>query len=188
MDTGAQVNVIPLHTFNRLQAQCKLTPTKHSLTGYGGQMLTVKGTCALPCRYKDKETLMNFYIVNTQAPPVLGLKACLDLDLIKLVLSVNALKEDKSVMEEYADVFDGIGLFPGECTIHLKPDATPVVYPPRRIPLALRGRLKEELQKYGKTRSHSQGNRAHRLGKCTCGRGKTENRQTQNMLGSSRPQ
>ncbi|RXN11580.1 Retrovirus-related Pol poly from transposon [Labeo rohita] len=146
LDTGAQVNVIPLHTFDRLKAQCKLLPTKHSLTGYGGQVLTVEGTCALPCRYKDRETLMNFYIVNTQAPPVLGLKACLDLDLIKLVLSVNALKEDKSIMEEYPDVSDGIGLFPGECTIHLKPDATPVVYPPRRVPLALRGRLKEELQ------------------------------------------
>jgi hypothetical protein len=89
---------------------------------------------------------MNFYIVNTQAPPVLGLKACLDLDLIKLVLSVNALKDDKSILKDYADVFDGIGLFPGECTIHLQPNATPVVYPPRRIPLALRGRLKEELQ------------------------------------------
>lgn len=146
LDTGAQVNVIPLHTFDRLKAQCKLLPTKHSLTRYGGQVLAVEGTCVLPCRYKDRETLMNFYIVNTQAPPVLGLKACLDLDLIKLVLSVNALKEDKSIMEEYPDVFDGIGLFPGECTIHLKPDATPVVYPPRRVPLALRGRLKEELQ------------------------------------------
>lgn len=100
----------------------------------------------MPCRYKDRKTLMNFYVVSMQALPILGLKACLDLDLIKLVLSVNALKEDKSILEEYADVFDGIGLFPGECTINLKPDSTPVVYPPRRVPLAVRGRLKEELQ------------------------------------------
>lgn len=154
------MNVIPLHTFNMLKDQSKLTLTKHSLTGYGSQMLTVKGTCVLLCRYKERETLMNFYIVNMQALPVLGLKACLDLDLIKLVLSVNALKEDKSIMEEYADVFDGIGLFPEECTIHLKRNAT----------------------------GHSQGNRVHRLGECTCGRGKTENWQTQNMLGSPRLQ
>lgn len=83
------MNVIPLHTFKMLKDQSKLTPTKHSLTGYGSQMLTVKGTCVLPCRYKEIETLMNFYIVNMQALPVLGLKACLDLDLIKLVQVVH---------------------------------------------------------------------------------------------------
>ncbi|XP_056880704.1 uncharacterized protein LOC130521067 isoform X1 [Takifugu flavidus] len=40
----------------------------------------------------------------------------------------------------------GIGLFPGECTIHLDPKAIPVVHPPRRVPIALRKRLKMELQ------------------------------------------
>lgn len=49
-------------------------------------------------------------------------------------------------MEKFADVFKGIGLFPGECTIHLNPHATPVVHPPRRIPLALCSHLKEELE------------------------------------------
>jgi len=43
-------------------------------------------------------------------------------------------------------VFEGIGLFPGECTIHLDPNITPVVHPPRRVPFALRERLEHELQ------------------------------------------
>ena len=55
-----------------------------------------------------------------------------------------------SLIEEYADVFKGIGLFPGECTIHIDPSVTPVVHPPRRVPVALRKRLKEELQNMGK--------------------------------------
>uniref|UniRef100_A0A3P9LL44 Gypsy retrotransposon integrase-like protein 1 n=1 Tax=Oryzias latipes TaxID=8090 RepID=A0A3P9LL44_ORYLA len=49
-------------------------------------------------------------------------------------------------MDEFKDVFTGIGLFPGECTIHLDPKATPVVHPPRRVPHALRSRLKKELE------------------------------------------
>ena len=39
-----------------------------------------------------------------------------------------------------------IGLFPGECIINFDLDANPVVYPPRKIPLALRARLKKELE------------------------------------------
>ena len=89
--------------------------------------------------------MFKFYVVDTQAPPVLGLKACLDFGLIKLILSVSNTPE-VSLIEEYADVFKGIGLFPGECTIHIDPSVTPVVHPPRRVPVALRNCLKEELQ------------------------------------------
>ena len=51
----------------------------------------------------------------------------------------------QDVLDEYADLFQGIGLFPGTCKLHLKPDAVPVINPPRRIPEALRDRVKEEL-------------------------------------------
>ncbi|RXN13855.1 Retrovirus-related Pol poly from transposon [Labeo rohita] len=89
---------------------------------------------------------LDFFIVDTQSPPVLGLKACIDLDMIKLVLSVSSPERDaESIVDEFADVFTGIGLFPGECNIHLDPSATPVVHPPRRVPFALRDRLREEL-------------------------------------------
>ena len=82
-----------------------------------------------------------FDIVNTAAPPILGLRACLDLNLVKLVMSV----EPTSIPEEFTDVFKGIGKFPGECSLHVDPSAVPVVYPPRRIPFTLRDRLKQEL-------------------------------------------
>ena len=50
-------------------------------------------------------------------------------------------------MQEFKDVFTGIGLFPGECIIHLKQDAVPVVHPPRKVPVALRKPLKAELKR-----------------------------------------
>lgn len=89
---------------------------------------------------------MTFYLVDTNAPTVIGLKGCIDFGLIKLVLSVTETQKEVPILKEYADVFKGIGLFPGECTIHLDPHATPVVHPPRRVPLALCSHLKEELE------------------------------------------
>ena len=49
--------------------------------------------------------------------------------------------------KKYSDVFDGIGQLPGECEIYLRPNATPVVHPPRRVPVALRDKLKAELDR-----------------------------------------
>lgn len=64
------------------------------------------------------------HVDDTTAPPVLGLKACLDFGLIQLVMSVSQTP-GTNIMDEFLDIFSGIGLFPGECTIHLDPKATP---------------------------------------------------------------
>lgn len=145
LDTGASANVIPTRVFKTLRVQDVLEPSTRPLYGYGGEQLVVRGRCNMKCQYKDMQLLLKFHVVDTPAPPVLGLKACVDFGLIKFILSVSSTAE-MPVMEEFADVFKGIGLFPGECTIHVEPDAVPVVHPPRRVPIALRDRLREELQ------------------------------------------
>ena len=50
-------------------------------------------------------------------------------------------------MKEFPQAFKGLGSIPGECSIHLKPDAVPVVHPPRRIPVALKDKCKAELDR-----------------------------------------
>ena len=114
----------------------------------------------LNCKYKDLDSELEFYVVKTQYSPILGLKSCLDLQLIKLVYSVNHADTTgacdspglnrASILSEYADVFDGLGLIPGECKIHLDPNAIPVVHPPRRVPIAIRYLLKKELDRMEK--------------------------------------
>ena len=49
------------------------------------------------------------------------------------------------ILNEYADVFDGILCFEGEYHIPLDSTVPPVVHSPRRVPVALREPLKEEL-------------------------------------------
>jgi hypothetical protein len=52
----------------------------------------------------------------------------------------------ESILEQYKDVSDGIGLFEGKC-IQTDPTVPPVVHPPCRVPVSLKGRLKEELER-----------------------------------------
>ena len=47
----------------------------------------------------------------------------------------------------YQDIFHGIGKFPGEHSFTLLLDAAPVVHPPRRVPVALRNKVKQELDR-----------------------------------------
>ncbi len=69
LDTGAQVNVIPLSVFHQLETACKLQLTSCTLTGYGGQTLAVKGMCKMDCAYKDRSMMLDFYVVNTKTLP-----------------------------------------------------------------------------------------------------------------------
>ena len=49
------------------------------------------------------------------------------------------------ILNKYADVFDGIGCFEGEYRITVDSTVPPVLHSPRRVPVALREPLKEEL-------------------------------------------
>ncbi len=75
--------------------------------------------------------------------------------LLKLTYSVETGNSPtfftkQSVLHDHSEVFQGIGLFPGECTIHLEPNSTPVIHPPRKIPVALHDRCKLELSRMEK--------------------------------------
>ena len=145
LDTGAQVNVLPLKVFQGKFPQVKLLKTDHRLYGYSGKPLQVKGMCRLPCSYKSMDMELLFYVVSTTSSPVLSLRACVDLKLIELIMSVS--EEQKSLMEEFSDVFDGLGEFPGEHSLKLDPSVPPVIHPPRRVPYALRDSVKKELDR-----------------------------------------
>ena len=53
---------------------------------------------------------------------------------------------DKStILTKYTDVFDGLGLIPGEWKLHIDPNAVSVVHPPSSIPIVIPDLLKKEL-------------------------------------------
>ena len=153
IDSGSQVNILPRSTFQSLGIKCPLQKTPKRLTAYDGGNLKVDGYIRLDCTYNNKTISEEFYVVETNSTPILGLNACVSLELIKLILAVDSdtphtcplTKE--IVLDKYSDVFDGIGHLPGECEIYLKSDSVPVVHPPRRVPIAIRDKLKAELER-----------------------------------------
>lgn len=152
IDTAAQANVMPKKLARKIKKTYPfhIKQTKRRLTGYGGNKLPVAGKCTLPCTLKGKTHMCEFTIVDLPtAEPILGLKDCVNLDVVRLIRSVNKTDE-KPIMEEYKDVFEGIGCLADPYHIQTKADVTPVVHAPRKIPVTLTNRLKEELQRMEK--------------------------------------
>ena len=84
----------------------KLLSTDHKLYGYSGKSLDVLRQYILPCSHKVTKLNLDFYIVKTTAPPVLSSRACTDLKLIKLVLSVTDTNDNS--LAKFPDVLDGL--------------------------------------------------------------------------------
>lgn len=77
--------------------------------------------------------------------PILGQNACEKLGLIKRVSSIDSPLTKEKLLEDYADVFKGLGQYKQEYEIEINPDVTPVVQPARRVPYAKHQKLKNTL-------------------------------------------
>ena len=128
LDTGAQVNLLSVADYSKLKVKSKIHPVNIKVTGYTGESMPVKGSC-----------------VATFQPIYRSLSACEKLDLVKRVFVVaSELNNDQdALMTEYKDVFEGLGCLPGEHRIHADENVAPVVHACRKVPFALRERLKE---------------------------------------------
>lgn len=81
-----------------------------------------------------------FHIVDTMMAPLIGLKSCITLKLIKINY-LNTLKSEEKSLDEilinYSDVFKGIGNIKMKHKIRLRSDAIPKIHPPRKVPIGL---------------------------------------------------
>ncbi|KAK2707345.1 hypothetical protein QYM36_015134 [Artemia franciscana] len=88
-------------------------------------------------------------MVDTQKVPIISRQTSVDLGLVKFIFGVQTMQpcpdRIKIMIDQYADVFEGIGQLPGVCKLTLKEGAVPTVQPPKRVPFALEKRLKVEL-------------------------------------------
>ncbi|XP_018359748.1 PREDICTED: uncharacterized protein K02A2.6-like [Trachymyrmex cornetzi] len=146
LDTGAQVNILPEKIFNSLNSMnTKLEKTNIILEAYGGQKFKPSGKVRLRCKAKGCVRIQEFIIVRNERVPLLGLKSCIELGLLKKVVTVKVIEGKDEFIKKNEDLFSGIGTFQEKCKISLKQDCCPVVRPPRRIPLALKDKLKTTL-------------------------------------------
>ena len=95
---------------------------------------------------------MKFHVIETEVPSVLSAQTCKEMGLLARIHSLQQhdfperpTDLDQSILVEYPDLFQGLGCLPGEHTIKLDPSVPPVVHPPRKVPVSLKEKIKDEL-------------------------------------------
>ena len=164
LDTGASGNTIPMRTMRQIydndtQIKELLTVEPVKLTAYNGKNITYIGSITLPLNHNDKWYDTKFYVIDVpncdyKVPPVLGLQSLEDMNIITVhtsdaIASAPVPKvEFKSVddlKKAYPKQFDTIGNFKGSVSLQLKEDAKPFVAAPRKCPINLKDKIKDEL-------------------------------------------
>lgn len=153
IDSGAQANIINQSIIDFLGVdKNNLIQTSSLLTSYTGQKLDVLGKISLKTTHKNVSQMIDYFVVNSKKSQcILGLSSSISLNLIKKIDECNKMYVP-NLLEEYGDLMKGIGNISGESEINVKSNISPVVHCPRKVPLALRQKLKNrlcELEKHG---------------------------------------
>ena len=127
LDTGAQCNVLPLQVYEQISSKPRKR-SKSRLVSYSGHKLDTVGKATLLVSTKDKYVPVEFEIVKNKSTQIFGLKTCLELNLISRLYSLNNKSAtNDEILENYSDVFEGLGCLSTEYQIRLDKDAKPVV-------------------------------------------------------------
>ena len=147
IDTGAQCNVISKYKYNQVSKE-PLQKSRAKLVAFGGHKLTTCGKRTLLCEHKKRIIPIEFQVVDQDVPSILGLETSTKLKLVQRIDVINNKLTDLDVFQKYRDVFEGFGCITKVVHhIAMKEENKPVVHPPRRVPVTLRPKIKEELQR-----------------------------------------
>ena len=143
LDSGAEANVMSMSVFNQLQYRPNLRTTQAVLHAYGGNRLRPLGVVTVKIRHKRCNYSTEFFVVDGDAKTLLGLPSLKQLDVVRLVDTIHC--RPTSIIDEYEDLFTGVGCLSGEHHIVIEPSVEPVIHAARRVPLALQPKLKQTL-------------------------------------------
>ena len=165
LDSGAETNIIRKEEFHRLvpkrRRKQKLKESTAKLTAFGGHDIPVIGKCHLQCRHRGTTHVLEFQVVE-QGKSLLGCASCKSMELITFhnVDHLNGQKAEQSadkntckiaglnsdqIFETYSSCFEGRGSISEPYRIKIDDTVNPVIHPPRKLPAALRERVKDKL-------------------------------------------
>lgn len=110
VDTGAQANLMPYGTCQRLRPKAQLKASNSVLHSYDGAVINHLGIATLKTTIGDQVADRDFFIVKKGRQAILGLHANERLGLFKQ--SVNAITANscEQLVQAYRDVFQGTGV------------------------------------------------------------------------------
>ena len=138
IDTGARCNVISQNVLKQMKIKTALKKTESKLKSYSGHTIKPIGSIRPACYFNNNIYDIEFQVIDQAAPTILGSETCQKVGLVQRMYKLdNPVKnvDNSDIKTEYSDLFEGIGHLPGKHKIHVDPNVTPVVHPPRRIPI-----------------------------------------------------
>lgn len=138
LDTGSDLNVLSKNDYIKLGLSMSNVIKDHTRAkSFCGNFLSIIGSCIIKWMYKNVTYNLKFIISEQNGQSILGKDALEQIGLVKRVFSLN--------LDNYKNLFRGLGKLPGTYTIPIESNASPCICPVRKIPLGVRDQLKEEL-------------------------------------------
>ena len=152
LDTGATCNVMSLKDIARILHDDKpsLQTETTQLKCYDNSLISTVGQCTLPCVYNQKTYHLTFKVIKGNHRPLLSGTACIELGLITVHDVCNVTFASNKLIEQYHDVFEGLGCIGEDYHIEIDETIQPVQHVPRRVPVAMKDRLKHKLDQLTK--------------------------------------
>ncbi|KAK7095117.1 hypothetical protein V1264_002767 [Littorina saxatilis] len=152
LDSGASTNCMSTSTYTKVTGDKTLKSLDRSnkkLRMYDEREVRPLGEKIMKVTNpKNKQVYkVRFQVVQGESKPILGFRAVQAMELIKVVTE-NIAVVDQSVLGQFDDVFEGeLGDLQG--VLHIQTDSTvsPVKLPCRKWPLAIRDKVKKELDR-----------------------------------------
>ena len=146
LDTRVHANVINISQPQHVEPNAQMKKTKQILGSFSQHRMTPRGYTTLPVRFKDRESWVKFYVIDSKQNPVLSGKACQALNLVGWV---HQLETDlMELLDRHPDLENASGAMPGTYSIKIDPTAKPVVHGPRWQPAAILPKIVDKLREW----------------------------------------
>ena len=156
LDTGAGVSIVSKQTWSDKLKQPKLQPCSLRLQSYPSKPLDVLGVCTVKVTIKDNTVSLPLVVIKGDGISLPGRNW---LEQIKLdwheIAKINGItkpsyqKKLDDLLKQYEEIFrDELGKCKQiKAKLHVKPNTVPKFYRPRPIPLALKEKVEEDLNR-----------------------------------------
>ena len=163
VDTGAQANTMPFSTFRDmfpeqldkvLSADC-LQPTESILMAYNRTGIACSGTVDINCSYDGREWRnINFFVVDVPEAAIPGMSTCEALHIVTLYCELSntapqpqKINNIRDLTQQYSEQFDRIDELQKTHKLVVDPNVPTRIEEPRRTLVALKDKIKSELDK-----------------------------------------
>ena len=146
LDTGADLSVLPASIYDSLEPSVKLEPTNKVLLGPCNYKLNCIGKFQAKLTANQKCINNEFHVVKCLERSLLSRYASQSLNLINKVGAISSEEYKKNIVNQYPDLFKGLGEREGEYKINLVENSTPfALTTPRKVSLPLLSKTKQEI-------------------------------------------